>query len=398
MDNKKNQTATPFGCVALIIGIIAALICWIPVVGAYSMGLGIMGLTFAGFAYALSKKHAKKTRLPIIALLISGIAGSIGAVNYIKHKEVFDGISEIRSSFSRGLWGLTTKYIFEDVLNRDSSDEPTKIIQDTSTNKSSKVATSEKKEQSPVTTRTDVKAKNQVLANTKDPSKIYYFSVVDKLRMRASPTLSSEVVSHLNFGEQVELLNEKSTVKEKIVLSGEERFDYWYKVKKVGYTKTNGWVYGAAILEASEGYSKTVADGLLRTINWISKDSINKILDFPIDDNFQYSGLLTYASDENNAVYLDGRFYIKGITESIDGLYDSRPSVEYTGRYKSTKLHGEFVKEERVFEASYTTKIIFDEGNCKSYHLLYFSEGDEMVSESDNPVDCSFEYIKKGLR
>jgi hypothetical protein len=69
---------------------------------------------------------------------------------------------------------------------------------------------------------------------------------LNNLRVRESPDLSSEITDTLQFAEEVEYLNEISTIKTRVTIRGKKYNAPWVKIKlKSGKT---GWVYSVGLM------------------------------------------------------------------------------------------------------------------------------------------------------
>lgn len=75
--------------------------------------------------------------------------------------------------------------------------------------------------------------------------KIYYYTVVDKLRLRTEGSVKGEVVATLKEGETLEFTGNMTTHRDKIELRGEQYYEPWLEV--ITDEGEKGWIYGGGI-------------------------------------------------------------------------------------------------------------------------------------------------------
>lgn len=91
----------------------------------------------------------------------------------------------------------------------------------------------------------NVVKKDNNIADLDDKMAVMY-TVVENLRLRTEPNLSSEVVLTLNKNTYLYYLNEESEQKDSIKIDGETVVYPWYKVKILD-KEIFGWVFGGGV-------------------------------------------------------------------------------------------------------------------------------------------------------
>lgn len=103
-----------------------------------------------------------------------------------------------------------------------------------------------------------------------EQEKIYYYAVVDNLRLRKEGNLKSEVVETLREGASLEFTGNQTSFKDKIKLRGEEHNEPWYEVLTEKGNK--GWVYGGAVrqlIAADTGVEKEHKARIQKTLSQV---------------------------------------------------------------------------------------------------------------------------------
>ncbi len=336
---------------------------------------------------------------PIVGLILSLIISSISFYNYLNHRDAVNLIIGVEGA-EADLLIVPEDSPMREVVERGSgiSEEQIEARKRRIGEKKAKEA----KSNSPFIKEVDdtnyLSDLDPVAIERTAPLSSYYYSLVDHLRLRATSDNTSEVLDHLHFGEQVEYMGEKTDQKESIPIGGKERNDYWYKVKAINSSRRVGWVYGGALLNASQEYSDELK-GLVSPINFVYRDSVENLIGRDPYGNFNYSGLVSYKKDGSGAKQLDGRFYFEGFSEiSYEGMTEYGDEGRLGGNFKAGVLHGDFKEVVGLFESSYELDIDYENGVCKSYDMILNAEGEISESKSDNPEECSFEFIQKKLR
>ena len=334
---------------------------------------------------------------PVVGLILSLIISSLSFYNYLNHRDAVNLILGVEGA-EADLLIVPEDSPMREVVERGSgiSEKEIEARKQKIKEKNAKEAKSNTpflEEEDPNIGLSDLDPK---VRERSAPLSSYYYSLVDRLRLRATSDNTSEVLNHLHFGEQVEYMGEKTDEKESIPIGDKERNDYWYKVKAINSSRRIGWVYGGALLNASEEYSEE-PKGLIVPINFVNKDSLERLIGRSPFGNYNYSGLVTYKKDGTKL--LDGRFYFDGFSGmSYEGMTEYGDEESLGGNLKDGLLHGDFKEVVGLFESSIELTIDYESGVCKSYNMALNAEGEISESKSNSPQECSFEFIEKRLK
>lgn len=393
--NGKVKFLTISGIVIAIIGLIISIV---PFFGSVSVAIGLVGFVFNIFAFRLRSKHALGKRLPIIGLVLSVLAFSLGSTNYLKHKNAVDLILGVPGAKSKLLL-VPEDSPLREVVESGSGYTEEEISKRKQESSKKKLAKSREEPEPDVDEAQYGDATKKIHdKKTSAPLESYYYSVVDQLRIRSKPEIGSEVLGHLEFGEQVIWYGEKSEKMEKIILAGKERNAHWYKVEPIRGFHVTGWVYGGALLNATSPSSDRLLDRTVKTYNFISSDSLQVLLGRSVYGEFNYSGLMTCYLGELNNLISHGQFYFYGTSAYHVGELSGNTEEKIKGVMKDGKLHGDFVSKVGLLESYIDLKIKFEEGTCISYEMVNNEEGDLSKSKSNDPEDCSYDEIYRKLK
>ena len=398
LHNSAGKTLTIF---AIIFSIIALLISFIPFFGSISIIIGAIGIILSIIAIVKKSKVNLKKHWSIVALVLSVIAGSLGVFNYLNHKNAVDVLLGIPGARSNALIVPEDSPIREAVERREGYSE--KEINDRKERVAKRKAEESKKnqqvEKEEEQKSNDITDDPFVTKISRDaPLNFYYYSIVDNLRVRSSPETNSEVLYKIHFGEQVEYVGEKSDQKEVITIAGKERDDYWYKVKAFPGERKHGWVYGGALINASQEYVEE-ATGLIMPINFIYPDSLERILGRRPYGGYNYSGLVKFKKGSKDEPIFHGRFHFEGFAEqSFYNIPGHGEAENIGGNFINGKLQGEYKEVIGLFETGITLKIDYKNGVCQSYKMISNQEGEISESTSNSPQDCSVDFIESQLK
>lgn len=394
-------TARTFTGMAISFSIIALLISLIPFVGSIAVAIGAIAIILSLVAIIKRSKVKLKQHWSIFALVLSLIAGFLGFNNYLNHKNAVDVLLGIPGARSNALIVPEDSPLREVVERGEGYSE--KEINDRKERVARRKA--EEAEIKPQESTT----KEPIFSDTNDDAFVtkisrdaslsfYFYSMVDNLRVRSSPETDSEVLFKIHFGEQVEYVGEKSSNKETITIAGKERIDFWYKVKAFPGEGRVGWVYGGALIKATKKFSEET-NGMIMPINFIKQDSLEKILGRKPYGGYTYSGLVKFKKDgKDNSIY-HGRFHFEGFAgNSFYNIPGHGEEESIDGNFINGKLQGEYKEVIGLFETGITLKIDYNKGVCQSYKMISNQEGEISESKSDNPQDCSVDYIESKLK
>lgn len=391
-DRTNGRPLTIFALIFSVTGLLASLV---PFFGAIAVPIGLIGLVLGIVAFLTKNKNQLRKQSPLIALVLSLIGISIGYNNYLNHKDAVDLLLGIEGAKS-DLLLVPKDSPLREAVERGSGHSEAEIEKRKSETEKNRLAEPVKEtlieEDSLPKHGSHIKLKQLMAA----PSKSYYYSLVDNLRIRAKPTTKSEVLGKIRFGHRVKYLDEKSNEKEVIEIGGKEQNDYWYKIP---YTNQGGWIYGGALLNAAESSTQKFSGKIIKTYNFISADSLTALIGREIADGHIYSGIMTFNKGEQNNLKSTGRFYFEGVSPA-DYYYmrGHGDTDEVTGYTKEGRLDGLFEHHKSLFESWETLKIIFDNGKCISYEMEENQEGEIQRCKGVNPEDCSYEAIYRKLK
>lgn len=358
MKDKPNNAPKFFGCFGLFSGLIAFLICFVPFIGAYGMGLGIFAIIFSGIAYHLLKKENKNLTLPIIGLAL-GITGfCFGGYQFYSYKEAFDTISHIKKKKDEGLFRIVKHFFFK----KDEGVE---------------------------------KGLDEVFPDRHD---VYLLSIVDKLRVRSEPNLGSEIVGHLDFGEKALFLQENSPHKDSLEIAGAMRYSDWKKVKFFHFSSGKeiiGWAFGGALVKPSKSQIEYVQEKYFKTIYKGSKIELSKLIGLDIEENYTYHGIISHKRPMLDPYKKEGKFRIFGFSKKGLGTNkDFQNRVEYRGHFNDGKLEGLLTKKHIGHKYIEEIKIKYKNGICTWASINRNVQGYKDSKEQESPKNCDFQYIR----
>ena len=95
-----NGNPKVFAIISLVVGIGALIFSFIPCVGYYALGPGIIA-TFAGaLSFIVLKSKEEKTTIALAGAIIGAVAVSVATFQYFYFKEVFDTKSKIENTWN----------------------------------------------------------------------------------------------------------------------------------------------------------------------------------------------------------------------------------------------------------------------------------------------------------
>ncbi len=231
--------------------------------------------------------------------------------------------------------------------------------------------------------------------------KDFFIAIVGDLRVRNIPDVEADVIGKLAYGQKVLYLNEESDFKEKIKLRGKVKYDSWKKVqveKSSSGEKVEGWVYGGALIKESEIYTKKENGAFERKVISATNKEISELLNFEIDDDFYYDGIIRYKRDNNGDYIKEGKFKLNGSSSvEISKNFDFEIVTEITGNYNNGLPNGIFEKSFGGYENSSVTTINFEKGTCLWSSIMGSGEGEDYNHREESPKDCTFKYIENRL-
>jgi len=104
---RPNKIKSPNGKVkfltisAMVMAILGLFVSIVPFFGSVSVVIGLLGFVFSIFSYRLRSKYSLRKLWPIIGLVLSVLAFSVGFSNYLKHKNAVDLILGVPGAKSK---------------------------------------------------------------------------------------------------------------------------------------------------------------------------------------------------------------------------------------------------------------------------------------------------------
>lgn len=343
-----------FGCFGLAIAVLAFLISFVPLIGAYGLGLGLFGVIFSGISYHLFRKENKSLTLPIIGLAF-GITGvCMGGYQYYQYKFVFDGVANVNKKVDKGIFRLIKHYVWKE------DEKVEKLLDDLNPDRHNE----------------------------------YFISFVDNLRVRAQPNVESEIVGYLKYGDKALSLKEESSQKDSIEIGGAMRYSNWKKVQFPSASfgdSITGWAYGGAMFMPSLKKFESKKGIHFKSVFKESYMDVSKITGLEISERYIFNGIVQFKEFYKK----DGLFRLVGYSKKgVSDLPEFRNKLEIHGTFKNNKLEGLLTYKHAQHETTETILIKFEKGNCTWFSIKRQDHDVIDTHEEEDPKHCSFERIR----
>lgn len=378
-----------FGIVGLIVAILGVLLSSFNFIGMFAFVPSLLGIIFCLVSIFSLRKYDKS---PMFLFQKAGVViGSIGLAlsgyQFYQHGQIL-------------VIGGMLSYAAKEQVKETIKEEVKKKVKE-KINSSSVDAPAQESEVNSIEATTTEEASTAPEMTTTPED--YFFISVDRLRIRSTPDLNGETLGHLDFGTKVIDLEEQSEHTDQIVLAGKERDEPWRKIKFEIDRHTKpiiGWIYGGGLVSPSDELIEVNENEYLKTINNLLGKEVSDLLGLEMEDNFKVNGIFTYKNSITEGSIKSGRFYLESKGGGIGSAETSyfQETIEYKGTFDNNQLHGMFEMNGGGFESIEITKIKFEHGKCIWFSRNRNEEGDIYVNEESNPQDCSFEYIRKGMK
>ncbi len=353
---------------AIFVGIICIAWSFLPAIGFISlpMCLGALILVFVSFRYR-SKLNMNK-RWSIFALVFNIIGGTLGYINYTKHKSIID------FTFSPGSLEKKIIKLAEEDIKKKKQENLLKEITNENTQGDN---------------LDNPSAKDEILTDNSNLHQFGMVSKVDDLRIRAQPSLESDILYKVEFGQHLDYLGEKTKQKTKATIGGTERNDRWYKVRAKTPFLSDGWVYGGAIHSASDpSFLDPNTKRKIKIYSNINIDSIQTLTGISwISNDYEYDGVVSYRNNNADIEKRNGKFYFQGLSKdkNMHGIEGNQAEQILRGSFVAGKMTGSFEQVDHYWETTTVMTLVYNQNECIYYQLETSSEGEESEESERDP-------------